>query len=140
MISGVTSRIILGLLSLALAIFTLGAPLVSWFVHDEWMRANLGREFPIASPELHWSTSTGLTLDGFPRSWVGATLFASIGVYALVRSVQLFAQAASYNRVRNLNNRAPVEDRLDELERLKRRDMVTSEEYAAKRQEILKHL
>jgi cytochrome c-type biogenesis protein CcmH/NrfG len=33
-----------------------------------------------------------------------------------------------------------VEDRLDELERLKRRDLVTPEEYAAKRQEILKDL
>jgi len=33
-----------------------------------------------------------------------------------------------------------VEDRLDELERLKRRNMVTPEEYAAKRQEILKDL
>jgi cytochrome c-type biogenesis protein CcmI len=33
-----------------------------------------------------------------------------------------------------------VEDRLDELERLKRRDMVTPEEYAAKHQEILKDL
>jgi len=33
-----------------------------------------------------------------------------------------------------------TEDRLDELKRLKRRDMVTSEEYAAKRQEILKDL
>jgi MFS family permease len=33
-----------------------------------------------------------------------------------------------------------VEDRLDELERLKRRDMVTPEEYAAKRLEILKDL
>ena len=30
--------------------------------------------------------------------------------------------------------------RLDSLERLKRRDMVTPEEYAAKRQEILKDL
>ena len=33
-----------------------------------------------------------------------------------------------------------VESRLDELERLKRREMVTPEEYAAKRQEILKDL
>jgi hypothetical protein len=33
-----------------------------------------------------------------------------------------------------------IEDRLDELERLKRRDMVTPEEYTAKRQEILKDL
>jgi hypothetical protein len=33
-----------------------------------------------------------------------------------------------------------VEDRLDDLERLKRREMVTSEEYDAKRQEILKDL
>jgi hypothetical protein len=33
-----------------------------------------------------------------------------------------------------------TEDRLDELERLKRRGLVTTEEYAAKRQEILKDL
>ena len=33
-----------------------------------------------------------------------------------------------------------IEDRLDELDRLKRRDMVTPEEYAAKRQDILKDL
>ena len=33
-----------------------------------------------------------------------------------------------------------VEDRLDELEHLKRRDMVTPEEYATKRAEILKDL
>ena len=33
-----------------------------------------------------------------------------------------------------------IEDRLDELERLKRRDMVTPEEYSAKRIEILKDL
>ena len=43
-------------------------------------------------------------------------------------------QAASTPKERS------VEDRLDELERLKRRDMVTSEEYAVKRQEILKDL
>jgi hypothetical protein len=36
--------------------------------------------------------------------------------------------------------KSTVEDRLDELERLKRRDMVTPEEYAAKRQDILKDL
>jgi hypothetical protein len=36
--------------------------------------------------------------------------------------------------------RRSTEDRLDELERLKRREMVTPEEYAAKRQEILKDL
>jgi hypothetical protein len=33
-----------------------------------------------------------------------------------------------------------IEDRLDELERLKRRDVLTPEEYTAKRQEILKDL
>jgi len=38
------------------------------------------------------------------------------------------------------NNIRDVEDRLDELERLKRRDLITPEEYAAKRQEILKDL
>jgi hypothetical protein len=39
-----------------------------------------------------------------------------------------------------LQRSTPIEDRFDELERLKRRDMVTPEEYAAKRQEILKDL
>ena len=43
-------------------------------------------------------------------------------------------QAASTPKKRS------AEDRLDELERLKRRDLVTPEEYAAKRQEILKDL
>ena len=38
------------------------------------------------------------------------------------------------------HRRGSVEVRLDELELLKRRDMVTPEEYAAKRQEILKDL
>ena len=48
--------------------------------------------------------------------------------------VDLLEAAASMPKERS------VEDRLDELERLKRRDMVTPEEYAAKRQEILKDL
>ena len=51
-------------------------------------------------------------------------------------------------QTRILKNRAEMlqfqkrsaEDRLDELERLKRRDMVTAEEYAAKRQDILQDL
>jgi hypothetical protein len=38
------------------------------------------------------------------------------------------------------SHRKTVEDRLDILERLKRREMVTPEEYTAKRQEILKDL
>ena len=37
-------------------------------------------------------------------------------------------------------SKGSIEDRFDELERLKRRDMVTPEEYTAKRQEILKDL
>ena len=47
------------------------------------------------------------------------------------------------NERRSSSNELPdrsVEDRLDELERLKRRDLVTPEEYATKRQEILKDL
>jgi hypothetical protein len=52
----------------------------------------------------------------------------------------------AWANIRNLRSALPTlknpspEDRLDELERLKRRDMVTSEEYAAKRQEILEDL
>jgi membrane protein implicated in regulation of membrane protease activity len=57
-------------------------------------------------------------------------LFFIASVNLIFLSVRLFRSAL----------KASIEDRLDELERLKRRDMVTPEEYAAKRQEILKDL
>jgi hypothetical protein len=60
----------------------------------------------------------GLSAVNVIRCWTGAAKVDSA----------LVARASS------------IEDRLDELERLKRRDMVTPEEYAAKRQEILKDL
>jgi len=48
--------------------------------------------------------------------------------------------APAVSSVPEIEIRRSVEDRLDELERLKRRDMVTTEEYASKRQDILKDL
>jgi hypothetical protein len=48
--------------------------------------------------------------------------------------------AAADTALLNLLQQKPIEDRLDELERLKRRELVTPEEYAAKRQEILQDL
>jgi hypothetical protein len=59
---------------------------------------------------------------------------ASMADSALLRT------ATSDSRPTSEPRRKAVEDRLDELERLKRRDMVSPEEYATKRQEILKDL
>jgi hypothetical protein len=58
--------------------------------------------------------------------------------HCLLRLRENFAQWDKVSR--QLLRPASVEDRLDQLERLKRRAMVTPEEYTAKRQEILKDL
>ncbi len=68
-----------------------------------------------------------------------------MGIGAVVVGVLQFTGKAKFGRVIEAETSASdkaqsTEDRLDELERLKRRDMVTPEEYAAKRQEILKDL
>ena len=95
-----------------------------------------------------------------PRIWVGIAVVFGLLVWAfptvalpliimffpmilvwLAGAVILFAiitTAIRYSGIKS--DRISVEDRLDELERLKCRDMVTPEEYAAKRQEILKDL
>ncbi len=67
-----------------------------------------------------------------------------LGLYLLTTGVKLTRGAFNILKQRELGtidtNYRTVEDRLDELERLKRRDLVTPEEYAAKRQDILKDL
>jgi hypothetical protein len=67
------------------------------------------------------------------------------GIASIVAGFRQFTGCAKFDRVVETETferemARSVEDRLDELERLKRRDMVTPEEYAAKRQEILKDL
>jgi hypothetical protein len=67
-------------------------------------------------------------------------LIKPVGPFVIVASVInvfiCWRGAAKFDS--SLVARAPsVEDRLDELERRKRRDMVTLEEYAAKRQDTL---
>jgi len=68
-----------------------------------------------------------------------------IGMSAVVVGLLQFNGRAKFGRVIEIDSAAAgkeqrTEDRLDELERLKRRDMITPEEYATKRQEILKDL
>lgn len=68
---------------------------------------------------------------------------AGIGAGSIIAGVLQFTGRVKFGRVIEAETRETakeVEDRLDELERLKRRDMVTPEEYAAKRAEILKDL
>ena len=57
--------------------------------------------------------------------------------FLVIRCSNLASSADSQLWSRHEHQAPSVEDRLDELERLKRRDMVTPEEYAVKRQEIL---
>jgi hypothetical protein len=76
---------------------------------------------------------------------LGSATWTSLLPYLLTGAVILIAQfwfsEAIVKRFAPPQPRlASIEDRLDELERLKRRDLVTPEEYAAKRQEILKDL
>ena len=70
--------------------------------------------------------------------------FVSGGIAFLVipffQRIWNLCQQVDFLRAQTLSKKRSAEDRLDELERLKRRDMVTPEEYAAKRQEILKDL
>jgi hypothetical protein len=89
-----------------------------------------------------------LTMDrGIIWMGIGAAIYALVYgalIYAIPapsaedearKNVEWFALIdQDYKKVRS------IEDHLDELERLKRRDMVTPEEYTAKRQEILKDL
>ena len=90
----------------------------------------------------------GLALFGHAPLWIAAVAISYIAVkmaltWALAPTEKELVDKdrawlseinRDYARLRS------VEDRLDELERLKRRDMITPEEYAAKRQEILKDL
>ncbi len=93
------------------------------------------------------------TMRLLAASWVVPALTAPkalsqvIAVLVTVTLIILLAVVPILRRLREVReklaartDRASVEDRLDELERLKRRDLVTDEEYAAKRQEILKDL
>ena len=87
----------------------------------------------ITPDALQYAQHIGLMLPAF--------LFA---VWMLIREISpALATKLLKNERQSSSDELPdrsVEDRLDELERLKRRDMVTPEEYTAKRQEILKDL
>ena len=90
----------------------------------------LSRQFP---PDGFWAQL--LTLVVVATFWLGYWILA----FPVITKVALQLTRKGpppLPRKQTLS----VEDRLDELERLKRRDMVTPEEYAAKRQEILKDL
>jgi hypothetical protein len=89
--------------------------------------ASILRAFP--SRDVFWSF-TGIFLAAF------FLLLGLVGFAALRRGRDTLKSGSSAQFAWQNS----VEARLDELERLKRRDMVTSEEYAAKRQEILKDL
>jgi hypothetical protein len=100
-------------------------------------------KLPFVALFAYWVWSPHLDPGTF-----AAKFFASAIIFCLGFAYFLIAFPAIDRLSRSLNGPPPlphqrtrsVEDRLDELERLKRRDMVTPEEYAAKRQEILKDL
>ena len=94
----------------------------------------------------------GIALQGIAFSTMPGDTFRVSAVLMIVSGGYLFyrgIQGAGRN-LRSLDTtaspeaasatRITVEARLDELERLKRRDMVTPEEYATKRQDILNDL
>jgi hypothetical protein len=78
-------------------------------------------------------------MESLPSRWPGSLLIGFLTATVLLLSAKLLDRRSNRLEV-DPAVRRNVEDRLDELERLKRREMVTPEEYAAKRQEILKDL
>ncbi len=70
----------------------------------------------------------------------GVVLFCTLVGSYMVWSGFLRVRESAATPSHPVEDSRSVEDRLDELERLKRRDMVTPEEYDTKRQEILKDL
>jgi hypothetical protein len=84
-------------------------------------------------------TNTLFTLKNFDVASIAFGVFISLTILSYIAYQALRACKADSVLIDSLRSVA-TEDRLDELERLKRRDMVTPEEYAAKRQEILNDL
>lgn len=82
----------------------------------------------------------------FAPSNYGRLVIAFIFFYAICGLLQNTANKTAMKWFRHARHEAKsetdrsIEDRLDELERLKRRAMVTSEEYEAKRKDILNDL
>jgi hypothetical protein len=80
---------------------------------------------------------------GFPVLFLVAPVVVGlIGLSGIVAGVLQFTGKVKFGRQIQAetsisDKKLMTEDRLEELERLKRRDMVTPEEYAAKRHEIL---
>jgi hypothetical protein len=102
---------------------------------------------------FHGIAGIVVALFGVMFAVQGLAFFGSTGFYLVLAGAGAFLFFRGLRMVRNNfdpryrtsteiapSNRPTTEDRLDELERLKRREMVTAEEYAAKRQEILNDL
>jgi hypothetical protein len=77
---------------------------------------------------------------GVPFNEGGLLVSGLAGLYLFYRGSAAFRSAFAAGVREEEEDYRSIEDRLDELERLKRRDLVTPEEYAAKRLEILRDL
>ena len=84
-------------------------------------------------------TSLLLLCTGFSVNPYAIVIAGVAGIYLFYRGGSAFKNTFGVVAVIEEDFRS-VEERLDELERLKRRDLISPEEYAAKRQEILKGL
>ncbi len=88
---------------------------------------------------MAWLISSGARIDS---AWLMAGELFLFGANLLLLGRFLYIAFFTVSEIASQSPapRVSTEDRLDELERLKRRDMVTPEEYATKRHEILKDL
>jgi hypothetical protein len=77
-----------------------------------------------------------ILIFGKSHLWIGV----AGAIYATICTLLLWVMAESTSEVDAFGRPITVEDRFDQLERLKRRDMITADEYAAKRKQILKDL
>jgi hypothetical protein len=86
-------------------------------------------------------TVVGVTVHMLGQGHPNTIAFVGDGMTIVFASVTgLLCCARAYKADVALVTRETVEDRLDEMERLRRRNLISPEEYAYKRQEILKEL
>jgi len=98
-----------------------------------WLIAALPDQIAHAFQGVHMPEGPSAWLSKGIASVILVIVLVFFGLLPVLKTLKEWRQDAS-------NKGKSVEDRLDELERLKRRDMVKAEEYAAKRTDILKDL
>lgn len=130
-------RIILGCLVSGAGVLLVAISLVGGWLASSFQ--TIYHEFNVNVPGVSMVPDAATASSFFGPS-LTAFILGVGGIYLLFRGAQVLRVVLARLEEGVAEEAVSVEDRLDELELLKRRDLITSEEYAAKRQEILQDL